>query len=106
MTRLAIFYLLGCSFLTVQAHVIRERALRRESQIVAHHTAGSGERPAATLGGGTTRAISEAQDPSRQPPAAAAAPALPQIAFVGGGPVSRPWVRVAAPRGQRLILRI
>jgi hypothetical protein len=67
MTRLAIFALLGCSFLSVQAHVIRERALGSSSDHAqlaqsVNQTARS-DSSVTGLGGGTTRALQQASDP-------------------------------------------
>lgn len=65
MLRLAAFALLGCSFLTVQARVVRERTLGTLGLEAGHQVNRSGDEnprlPA--LGGGTTRALHEGSDP-------------------------------------------
>ncbi len=100
MLRLAAFALLGCSFLTVQAHVVRERTLSTPGiELPARPMSGSGPNDSKLpgLGGGTTRALHEA---SEAPGASLATPSLASALPVG----STVWTTVAPlelprPRG-------
>jgi hypothetical protein len=82
MMRLAFFALLGGSFLTVQAHAVRERAVAASSscvQLAAQPPSQNGRDSSMPgLGGGTTRALQEAWDPRWTSPATPSlAPRLP-----------------------------
>ena len=87
MTRIAIFALLGCSFLSVQAHVVRERALSTPGlQLSARPVSrrGPSDSRVPGLGGGTTRALQEASETrgmGRGMPSVAPAPAI-SLAFL------------------------
>ncbi len=106
MSRLVILGVLGCSFLSVQAHVMRERAARRESQITASHSAG-GEHHGTVPGGGTTRAIGGAPETPGQPAAlASAAPQSPVATECGGIATTGGPPAASAHATGRPILRI
>jgi hypothetical protein len=65
MLRLAAFALLGCSFLTVQAHVLRERTLSTPGIELATRPvsrSGRSDSKVPGLGAGTTRALHEASE--------------------------------------------
>jgi hypothetical protein len=104
MMRVAFFALLGCSFLTVQAHAVRDRmraapgiGVRLSSQSMAP---AGGESRVTGLGGGTTRALQEASDPRWVATTPALAPRLlEQLASAQPSPaqLEAPPVPGAAP---------
>jgi hypothetical protein len=104
MMRLALFALLGCSFLTVQAHAVRERIRANPGsglQLTAQSLGRSGCDPRVTgLGGGTTRALQESADPRWAAATPALAPRLPghlSSSQAGLAPLDVPPVPGAAP---------
>jgi hypothetical protein len=99
--RLTVFTLLACSFLTVQAHVVRERArapLGNCARLVNAPVERSGQSQSGLpgLGGGTTRALQEASysrwastaASAAVPQVLVAAQAVPQIVAQGPQPAA------------------
>jgi hypothetical protein len=104
MTRFAILGLLACSFVTVQTHVWRERALPAAVHTIAGQAHGGGERP--ILGGGTTRALTEARNFHWYAAALPAALSLPRPMRPLGEAEVAPFVKFVMTPAAAPILRI